>query len=324
MNPLLENAVVSIRLGLEDFASDDERRIISAARNLYSGVLLLAKEVLRQLSPPGSNDILIRIKKRAVKQADGSVMLVGDGKKTIDRFEIEETFKQLQLAVDLSNLKRLADIRNDIEHMHPQHAPALIQEAIADAMPIIRDIIVKELHQDPVALLEAAAWGTLLDQAKVFKAEKIACQKSFKEIKWQSNILAEAVTAFQCPNCSSSLLRNDNEDAKVPADLHLVCSKCGKATEVDKVIEAALGESLWFEINGPITDGADPVLERCPECYKQTYVFKEAKCLNPRCGFSLKGRQCSACNSPLTIDDYIKGDGSLCANHSHMWRHAHW
>jgi hypothetical protein len=68
MNPLLKNAVVSIQLGLEDFASDDERRIISAARNLYSGVLLLAKEVLRQLSPPGSNDILIRIKKTAAKE----------------------------------------------------------------------------------------------------------------------------------------------------------------------------------------------------------------------------------------------------------------
>jgi hypothetical protein len=106
MNPLLKNAVVSIQLGLEDFASDDERRIISAARNLYSGVLLLAKEVLRQLSPPGSNDILIRTKK-AVKEADGIVKLVGDGKKTIDRFDIEETFKQLQLGVDLSNLRRL-------------------------------------------------------------------------------------------------------------------------------------------------------------------------------------------------------------------------
>jgi hypothetical protein len=99
MNPLLKNAVVSIQLGLEDFASDDERRIISAARNLYSGVLLLCKEVLRQLSPRGSNDILIRTKKKAVKEADGAVKLVGDGKKTIDRFEIEETFKQLQLSI---------------------------------------------------------------------------------------------------------------------------------------------------------------------------------------------------------------------------------
>jgi hypothetical protein len=93
MSPLLQNAVVSIQLGLEDFASDDKRRIISAARNLYAGVLLLAKEVLCQLSPPGSNDILIRIK----KQADGTVMLIGKGKETIDRFEIEEIFKQLQV-----------------------------------------------------------------------------------------------------------------------------------------------------------------------------------------------------------------------------------
>jgi hypothetical protein len=46
-----------------------------------------------------------------VKGTDRNVKFVGDGKKTIDRFEIEETFKQLQLAVDLSNLKRLADTR---------------------------------------------------------------------------------------------------------------------------------------------------------------------------------------------------------------------
>ena len=228
MNPLLKNAVVSIQLGLEDFASDDERRIISAARNLYSGVLLLAKEVLRQLSPLGSNDILIRTKKKAVKEADGPVRLVGDGKKTIDRFEIEETFKQLQLAVDLSNLKRLADIRNDIEHMHPQHAPALIQEAIADAMPIIRDIIVRELHEEPSALLGQPAWDALLDQAKVFKAEQDACRESFEAIDWESETLADALKEFRCPNCSASLLRNDNADAKVPADLHLICSKCGK------------------------------------------------------------------------------------------------
>lgn len=40
MNPLLKNAVVSVQVGLEDFASDDERRIISAARNISAGVLL--------------------------------------------------------------------------------------------------------------------------------------------------------------------------------------------------------------------------------------------------------------------------------------------
>jgi hypothetical protein len=64
----------------------------------------------------------------------------------------------------VSNLKRLADIRNDIKHMHPNHAPALIQEAIADAMPIIRDVIVKELNEEPSALLGSDAWDALLNE----------------------------------------------------------------------------------------------------------------------------------------------------------------
>ena len=75
MNSLLENAVLSIQLGLEDYGF--KRRVISAVRNLYAGVLLLCKEVLRQLSPPGSNDILIRTKRKAIKDTDGSVRILG-------------------------------------------------------------------------------------------------------------------------------------------------------------------------------------------------------------------------------------------------------
>lgn len=319
MNPLLKNAVVSIQLGLEDFASDDERRIISAARNLYSGVLLLAKEVLRQLSPPGSNDILIRIKKKAaVNQVDGNVMLVGDGKKTIDRFEIEEIFKQLQLAVDLSNLKRLAEIRNDIEHMHPQHAPALIQEAIADAMPIIRDIVVKELQEEPSALLGSQAWEALLNEAKVFKQEQAACRASFGSVNWETKTLADAFKDFQCPECSSSLVRNEMAKAKKPKDLVLVCSKCGEYAELDEVIEAALKESLWAEGHIAAMEDGRPVLEECPECCKETYSFAEGKCLNPGCDFSLDGYECAICGEGLTLDDYRYGDGHLCSYHAHV------
>lgn len=320
MSPLLKNAVVSIQLGLEDFASDDERRIISAARNLYSGLLLLAKEVLRQLSPPGSNDILIRIKKKAVKQANGTVTLVGDGKKTIDRFEIEETFKQLQLAVDLSNLKRLAEIRNDIEHMHPQHAPALIQEAIADAMPIIRDIVVKELHEEPSALLGQAAWDALLDQAKVFKAEQDACRKSYEAIDWESDTLADAVKEFRCPNCSASLLRNDNADAKVPTDLHLVCSKCGEDAEHEAVIEAAIGERLAWDAHVAVKDGDDPPLEDCPECGRETFIVYENRCAN--CGFELEETSCGVCGAQVTVDDYRYGTAGLCSYCNHKMNKA--
>lgn len=318
MSPLLKNAVVSIQLGLEDFASDDENRIISAARNLYSGVLLLCKEVLRQASPPDSNDILIRVRKVATKDADGAVKLVGDGRKTIDRFEIEELFKQLKMSVDLSNLKRLADIRNDIEHMHPNHAPALIQEAIADAMPIIRDVIVKELFEEPSALLGQEAWDALLNEARVFKEEQDACRKSFALIDWESPALAEALKDFQCPNCSSTLMRNDNVDAIKPGDLALMCSKCGEVAEADEVIEAALKESLWVDDHIAAMEGGDPALDECPECFKETYVLSEDRCLNPGCGFSLGDRECAICSEAITLDDYRHGNGGLCSYHANV------
>lgn len=316
MNPLLENAIVSIQLGLEDYASEDKRRVISAARNLYAGVLLLCKEVLRRLSPAGSNDLLIRIKKKAVKDADGNVRLVGDGKKTIDRAEIEDGFKQLQLNVDLSQLKRLADIRNDIEHMHPGIGPALIQEAMADAMPIIRAIVANELHEEPASLLGTLAWDALLNQAKVFKQEHDACRASFDAIDWGSETLARAATELRCPHCTSTLVRNDNAAAKRFDNLHLVCSKCGEHAESEDVFAEALGRELEVDAYVAAKEGLEPLLEECPECSRDTFVIGEGRCAS--CGFTLEGYECAVCNEPLSIDDYRYGDGNLCSYHQHV------
>jgi hypothetical protein len=176
--------------------------------------------------------------------ADGSVRLVGDGKKTIDRAEIEESFKQLQLDVDLSKLKRLADIRNDIEHMHPGIGPTLIQEAMADAMSIIRAIIVNELHEEPASLLGSDAWDALLNEASVFKHEQDACRASFDAIDYGSETLGGAATELRCPNCTSTLLRNDNAAATRFDDLLLVCLKCGEHAESEDVFEEALEREL--------------------------------------------------------------------------------
>jgi len=202
--------------------------------------------------------------------------------------------------------------------MHPQHAPALIQEAIADALPIVRDVIVRELREEPSVLLGQAAWGALLDQAKVFKAEQDACRTSFEAINRESETLADAVKEFRCPNCSASLLRNDNADAKVPNELHLICSKCGEEADREAVIEAAIEEHLAWDVHVAVRDGDDPPLGNCPECGRETYVFAEGKCLNPGCDFSLDGYKCAVCSEALTLDDYRYGDGHLCSYHAHV------
>ncbi|MDJ0276278.1 hypothetical protein QLH51_05630 [Sphingomonas sp. 2R-10] len=46
MPSLFENAVSSLRMGVEDYRQQDADRDVSAVRNFYAGVLLLAKEAL--------------------------------------------------------------------------------------------------------------------------------------------------------------------------------------------------------------------------------------------------------------------------------------
>lgn len=48
---IIQNAIDSIQIGVEDFQSDDDRRSVSAVRNIAAGILLLYKEKLCQLSP---------------------------------------------------------------------------------------------------------------------------------------------------------------------------------------------------------------------------------------------------------------------------------
>lgn len=57
---LLKNASQSIRPGFEDFESEDDERLLSAARNSRTGLLLLYREKLRRLSPDGSDEILFK------------------------------------------------------------------------------------------------------------------------------------------------------------------------------------------------------------------------------------------------------------------------
>lgn len=48
---LFANAIETIQIGVEDLLRNDERRVLSAVRNVHAGVLLLCKEKLRRLSP---------------------------------------------------------------------------------------------------------------------------------------------------------------------------------------------------------------------------------------------------------------------------------
>lgn len=326
MMDLLRNAVASIQLGLEDFNTAtseseegaDDRRLLSSTRNLYAGVLLLCKEVLRRHSPPGSGDVLIYARKKAHKDESGLVRFVGVGKKTIGRDEIVDTFKELGLQVNLSKLAHLSRIRNDIEHGAGVDDLGLAREALSDAMPIIRDVIEQELGCTPLALLGEDAWDVLLQQAEIFRHEKAECDESFKGVDWDSETLEKAFRYFQCPICSSSLIRNTREAAKSLMDLEFACVQCGGSPEWGPVLEVALDECYGVDNYMAARDGDRPVIDHCPYCDQDTYVVSERRCLVPGCPIDFRGATCAVCHEPLDLYNSTEEGATLCSYHENL------
>lgn len=132
MNTILENAVQSIQIGIEDYNSTDNRRVLSAIRNIVSGILLLFKEKLRELSPPDSNEVLIKRKVVPIIDKNGNVKYKGIGKKTVSTFEISERFETLGIEFDIKRLKRIIETRNDIEHYCTNEPQARLKELLTN------------------------------------------------------------------------------------------------------------------------------------------------------------------------------------------------
>src|SRR3546814_17747159 len=76
-------------------AAHDPARLTSAVRNIYAGILILAKGKLYEISPPGSQGVLIRVVQP--KLVDQRLELVPQGRKTIAYEEIKKRFQHFRL-----------------------------------------------------------------------------------------------------------------------------------------------------------------------------------------------------------------------------------
>jgi ribosomal protein L37E len=98
----------------------------------------------------------------------------------------------------------------------------------------------------------------------------------------------------------------------VPAELHLVCSKCGEDADHEEVIETAIEEHLAGDAHIAAQDGGDSPLEQCPECRRETFIVDENRCAN--CGFELEETSCGICGATVTVDDYDNGHPGICSH----------
>jgi hypothetical protein len=158
---MLANAVSSIRLGVEDFRpiSTDEARALSAIRNLSAGLLLMFKVKLQELSHPESDEAFLKQVVTPSLDANGQPIWVGKGQKTVDVETIIQRLDGLGVTdIDWRLLRKLTQMRNDVEHYYSRLPTSGLAEAMAASFHLIQQFVPSYLGRTPGELLGEELW----------------------------------------------------------------------------------------------------------------------------------------------------------------------
>lgn len=304
---IMQNAIDSIVIGLEDFQSTDPRRLLSATRNIYAGILLLFKHKLSDLSPLGSDEVLI--KKNVLPEVDGqSIVWKGQGKKTVDLHQIKERFKALNINVDWKRLEKIQNYRNNIEHYYDDNSEGIVREIISESFIVIRNFIRNELDEDPIDLLDNDSWNYMLDSYQVYKAELEECQNRIDSLNYFSPLVQEAITRASCSMCSSSLISPLEENVNA-YETYFNCRVCSQDYSYEILVENAFLDYFAPNIYRATKDNENMPIAQCPEC-QGTYLYYEGICAT--CGHEAD-RVCECCGDNLSSDEImLEGLCSYC------------
>jgi hypothetical protein len=233
---LLKNAIDSIQVGVEDYQMEDERRYLSAVRNICAGILLLYKEKLKRLSPQqeGDNEVLIKQSIKPIRGDQGNILFVGDSDKTVDVHTIEKRFKSLKINYEWKRFNDLNALRNNIEHYYTEKSSSAVREVIVKSFLIIQDFISRYLEEEPYDLLGEECWQTLLETEEVYKAQEENCRQSWENLGFKISVFEHIVENIRCPVCHSNLIKAQDKSNIFPS---LSCSSCSNSFEVNDVVE---------------------------------------------------------------------------------------
>ncbi|MCZ6772850.1 MAG: hypothetical protein O7G83_12865 [Proteobacteria bacterium] len=292
MEGIIQNGLNSIRVGLEDYeqalTANDDARLTSAVRNVYAGILILAKGKLYELSPTDTRGILIRVVRP--KLVKGRIEVVPVGRKTIGYEEIKQRFEDSELSLDWARIERVRTIRNDLEHFYHDGARANVQEALADAAIVIHSLLAL-LNLDPVRDLGERWWEVLLRNEKLFAAELEACRKTISGVRWINQAAKAASEHFSCEQCGSLLIRQTFARNEEQDNIHVNCAACGAESDMKALMERAVTQQYYRELYETHTRGGELPVVYCPECRLYALIIEANECA-----------VCGNCLDPLTPD----------------------
>jgi DNA-directed RNA polymerase subunit RPC12/RpoP len=310
---ILKNAAMSIQVGVEDLAVGTPARVLSSVRSLHGGVLLLLKARLLELSPNGSDEVLLKQKIKPSLTDGGQLQFVGSGRKTVDVEEIKQRLSSLGVQLDWDRLDKLTSERNNIEHYYPQASTDALRGLAANVLVLVRDFTTRELKQEPRVLFGSSTWEQLLANGEVFETERSECLRALRAVAWSSEGLGGAMQEYVCLECGSPLQRPTDPTCSID-DLVMECRSCGDTADADDFVAAALQQSSIFDSHRAIKDGGDAPIRQCPECWQETFIVDEDACA--RCDTGRTYDRCIRCDNELDLDE--QGLEGLCGYCEHM------
>lgn len=326
LDELLQNSINSIKLGIEDYelstTSGKESRAISAARNIYAGLLLLFKYRIGQLasSPQQLTELLYKPEKiQPERNASGFIEWRPSphSKDTIDTGMIQARLVGLGIYHDWDVVEKLRKCRNDLEHLHPKAPTIEIQRLIVDLFPMLKRFIHEELGQSPSKLLEEA-WESMVAVSSFYEET----QKEAFEL-WKAAGLPKKAWDFlstcSCDGCYSSLLQplKSSIEGGLTVDMHEFQYECISCKHTDSITELFQTEfALSYEDRFSETS----FIKECNTCYLVAFSISDEYC--HWCGTYEQWPRCSICNNP--VSEHTKSEGGAwcdrCAEDEDMLR----
>jgi len=298
MNNMLENAIISIRLGVNDYLSADTDRIFSCVRNLYSGLLLLFKAKLLDLSPSDTNEVLIK-NKIVPEIKNDKLIFIGKGEKTIDISEIKERFESLNIKTDWKSIEKIRIERNRIEHYFLRTDITVLCGLIVNTFNIANEFINNEMKLEPKELLKET-WDEMLKIKEIFLKEKEKSEKQIDEYFDLEEKQMIIIKNIYCTKCGYELLIPKTKTNNID-DAILICTNCKSEINVMNVFEKTVDEVFDSESFADLRAGIERKIKTCPECNKDTFDEDENICYY--CFYEKDYYECKRCGIKLSVDE---------------------
>ncbi|NIG19234.1 hypothetical protein F3J37_11180 [Pantoea sp. Al-1710] len=321
---LLDNALSSVRLGIEDYKfatqpNGDPARALSSFRNLLSGVLLLFKYRI-STSVKSAEDaaalIYVPHEVKPIVLDSGDVKWTPQlTKNTIETTAIQSRLQMLGIEIDWAVITKIKERRNELEHLHPSNTLGELTTIIAELFPVIRDFIEQHLYQTPTQLL-GDTWLIMLEVSNFYQDTKKTCITRWEKYGIPARMMPYIEEA-SCGVCGSTLITpspeilplelNVSEDYR---EFRYSCLECNFTALISTLLLEALDND--YAIN-PF-NGDEPRVLECIECGLESYVPEEDVCF--WCEYTRTHEECAVCHNYLSIDE--QEFNGLCSYHANL------